>query len=116
MREIKFRGRREGTKCWIYGNGLFHWNGSDWISTKDRSIPIVEGTGGEYTGLKDKNGIEIFEGDVVETGGGRGFVFWKESSAGFGIKWLGGKGDLLADICEVAGNIHDSPELLEKEK
>lgn len=74
------------------------------------------------TGLKDKNGEEISEGDVVQDGkGGRCFVKWTESEAHFGL--YDGGGMELTDFIwmrgedlEVIGNIHENRGLLEEEE
>ncbi len=69
----------------------------------------------QFTGLKDKNGKEIFEGDILFDGTVKSFVIWKEEESMFGIN--NGKYELgYYNNWEVIGNIYENPELLEEEK
>lgn len=78
---------------------------------------VIPETVGEYTGLKDKNGERIFEGDIVTmprygSGKHKSVVYFKNGK--FAVN---GSNYNFKDICprnmEVIGNIHDNPELLE---
>ena len=119
MREMLFRGKRIDNGEWVYGD-LIH------IGSKSYITHCVDSdTVGQYTGLTDKNGKKIFEGDIVKVTGlypdrdGEkriwrqirvGEVFYYHGAYYFD-KWLLCK---TSEKClEVIGNIHDDPELLE---
>lgn len=81
---------------------------------------VYESTVGQFTGLTDKNGKKIFEGDIVEVNhdaypGARGEVVFRNGS--FMLEKVSDVLSLYGFLlwCEVIGNIHDNPELLEVE-
>ena len=123
MRTIKFRGKSILTDEWFYGD-LVH------SADKKRTAILVNDkdsydecevdpeTVGQYTGVPDKNGTKIFEGDIVEIlteNEEIGVVEYDDG--GFQIESDGFIVDFHTNIngtdLEVIGNIHDNPELLE---
>jgi len=118
MREIKFRGRDkhyDGTwEPWMYGS----LDLSDlWPAIIENGPPlsVQRETVGQYTGLKDKNGVEIYEGDVVSCNTFRGVVKYNSYTASFQAVSAGWWPISLEydkhDPFEVIGNIFDNPEL-----
>ena len=127
MREILFRGKRIDSGEWVYGTMYkIATDLNPFILTGGKcgcSYQVDEETVGQYTGLNDKNGKRIFEGDIVRCGTGRickVTFFISPGFSGFDIVPIGGFDapppyNLFADT-EVIGNIHDNPELLEDSK
>lgn len=144
MREILFRGKRIDNEEWVYSSFLMQdkehkllsaevklFDGEKWRAVDPETV-------GEYTGLTDKNGIKIFEGDIVK------YNLWDDKfdycevkfgyfyaamdsynggpALGFYLADINGKADdigffeNLYKFVEVIGNIHDNPELLEVEE
>lgn len=82
----------------------------------------------QYTGLRDKNGTEIYDGDICsfasKTGKHTGVVEWLDNLAGFGLRMVKNNFrytfseldtmGINLDTLEVVGNIHENPELLEE--
>jgi hypothetical protein len=120
MREIKFRARN-GLGFWVYWD-LF-LSPSEW-NEKGLSV-LAHKTVGQFTGLKDRNGKEIWEGDVVEitswppTGEikTRSEIFWhaRPDYGACGFHPLNGLEEYCTpDSVEVIGNVWDHPELIKK--
>ena len=149
MREILFRGKRFDNGEWVDGYlyehepalvGIVSENDvpepSKWFIARTgfadwnmpRPVEFVEvdpSTVGQYTGLKDKHGKRIWEGDVLRS---RYDDLYPDDESIEVVKWFRGgwhiqqgeyppdamDGDGVMPYSEVIGNIHDNPELLEK--
>ena len=88
MREILFRGKRLGNGEWAYGF-LVKMFGAYHIIDKDdenTAYEVIPETVGQYTGLKDKNGNGIWEGDIVDLFGMKGKVV--QEFGAFGIAFM----------------------------
>lgn len=129
MREILFRGKRIDNGEWVYGYyvhiGPVSCKRAYIIPEYASATYVIEvspSTVGQFTGLTDRNGKKIFEGDIAETSDfnsedGYGEIIWDEQTARFAIS--GSTNILFADFdnyfgneIEVIGNIHDNSELL----
>lgn len=129
MREILFRGKTEsGEFAQGYYLETLRYNNLHWIWNGKEYVKVDPSTVGQFTGLIDKNGKKIFEGDIVrhynkvEIGEPDTFVigkiFWQDKRASF-YRTTDEQDNWdyrpIDDSCvyEVIGNIHDNPELLE---
>ena len=155
MREILFRGKSIMRGDWVYGylnqhrgnirydcdcepiaDGCYYIN--DWQAKIDNGMygqdyKVDPETVGRFTGLTDRNGVKIFEGDIVSriaySSENIGEIVWIDKIAAFGVRYrcredptawenssilkavsYGKKNEYAAKII---GNIHDNPELLE---
>lgn len=136
MREVKFRGYATEEMVndqWMNGTGIhktvfsdeyaertgikeewFIFTESGWVLVKPKSI-------GQYTGLKDLNDNEIFEGDVLVIGDNKIYIVYDEKNAWFGflnVDWVVSQGKIKPlsgnnEHYEIIGNIFENPELLD---
>lgn len=132
MRTIKFRAQDIASNKWLYGDIRHHKNDvCIFEQGGNRGELVKPETVGQFTGLTDRNGKEIYEGDILDVhipcnSIGKEehrtrVVVWNEKYAR--IEYQDKKGDCIADSVgakcglvyyEVVGNIHDDKNLLEK--
>jgi len=133
-RKIEFRGRRVDNGAWVYG---YYWtnevgnhfikvirdNNDNFVGNPTTNdFEVIPETVGQYIGVKDKNGIEICDGDILERGGFWGWYVAYEDG-GFRkmpinmVQRINWEHSLLEQdtvyYWEIIGNIHDNPELME---
>ncbi len=132
--EILFRGKRMDNGEWVegdllrakyYRNDIDHW----FLFTNAEAFPANEFLGyeevdpstvGRYTGLTDKNGVKIFEGDIIKTRDNTVCtVEWDGENARI-LGFTAGRERRIVYVgrepkVEVIGNIHDNPDLLERD-
>lgn len=141
MRTIKFRGKRLDGK-WVYGYVLGHdtlpymaivtMNNTDKSVINKTTTSVEPDTIGQFTGLYDKYGKEIYEGDIIQHRRQKVIVEFYRGAYGYGrivagehvfVPFIGSDNNKDAlqfpdgtyfdtDFCEVIGNIHDNLKLL----
>ena len=132
MSKLKFRGLRIDGNGWVYGYYVYRPDGKHLIYWKpfeessQNTYHIVDPkTVGQFTGLLDCNGKDIFEGDIIE---------WKEAAIRFRVTWSledcgficirvwqdnicsGSMNQQYLDHFQIIGNIHENKNLLEQDK
>lgn len=122
MREILFKGKRDSKygEGWCFGVPYIDHDGDCILANDCSKSVVVEETVGQYTGLTDKNGKMIFEGDIIKGKEKATYAIgYSDATAGFYAKATLPQMILpcmnigTMKYYEVIGNIHDNPELLE---
>ena len=136
MREILFRAKRIDNGEWIEGDLVHAPDGRTAVSTYDDLVETVPETVCQYTGLTDKNGRKIFEGDIItyqhdnddcpfpnkDTKRRVGRVYFQEFRSCFAVAEGRNGSDMInqdlfkyvqnGNRVQVIGNIFDNPELI----
>lgn len=117
MREILFRGKRVDNGKWVEGNYSIDVSGRVDILPIDNLVffEVIPETVGQFTGLTDKNGKKIFEGDIAKYESKVYEIKYIEKYARFAPS----NESTVFMVCafnrlEVIGNVHDNPELLKE--
>lgn len=140
MREILFRAKRKDNGEWIESLTLFQLDKYLYMfqtaqgeitydlqhnitailgGKKPFFVEVIPETVGRFTGLTDRNGTKIFEGDIVKMNSGKRYIgiveYWEDSFrvASHKIKYFDFVSMAADGFGEVIGNVHDNPELLE---
>lgn len=121
MREIKFRGIPTYGKDFVYGSLIININEAgrkEYLIKKHIGIiEVIPETVGQYTGLKDKNGIDIYEGDYMLDSHSGSWGEVKFIKGAFIVEFDNEIQDLYDWTCEsIIGNIYENKELLNENK
>ena len=134
MRDILFRGKRVDNGEWVYSSFIMQDKEHKLLSTEvelfdgDKWRVVAPETVGQFTGLTDRRGKKIFEGDIIKGKRLNAMVQIEHrkyliifSNGSFCAEWYIGQDNYNNDLHDffdrkVIGNIHDNPELLEVKK
>jgi len=82
----KFRGQKGSTKEWVYGGIDIH-GGFAYIMVNGEFVLVDAKTVGQFTGIKDRNGVEIYEGCKLTNNGWNAVIYWDAKCCWFYLKY-----------------------------
>ena len=124
-REVKFRAKCKDNGDWVYGSYIQSYNNNDWIVQGGDFFAVDRRTVGQFVGCCDKEGKEIYEGDIFHdvSMNIKYAVYFSTIKCAFCYAALGSvdlrsrimyKFGIVSNIyTQVIGNVYDNPELLE---
>ena len=126
MITIKFRGKRLDNKKWEYGDLVHDNRGGCYVfpfhvkGLFGREYKVDPDTVGQFSTLKDKNGKEIYNGDILKVGEEKDLLEVRFVRGVFAFLWNGDLDDEFPcnaptqEWAEVVGNIHDNPKMIKR--
>ena len=119
MREFLLRGKRTDNGEWITDSETYIRDGDGiWLSDENLNVvTVIPETVGQYKGLTDKNGVRIFEGDILKAFGYIYVIMWDSIRAMFYLRdpvyrVTSDFYNYCGSDLSVIGNIHDNPDIL----
>ena len=121
MRAIKFRAQDIASNKWLYGDLRHHKNDvAIFEQGGNKGEQVKPETIGQFTSLRDKNGKEIYEGDILKAGDEKTLLEVRFVRGVFAFLWNGDLDDEFPtgspthEWAKVVGNIHDNPEMIKR--
>lgn len=128
MREIKFRAKRIGNNEWVTGEPHIQCCRPHIHTGEAKTCLIDKETLGQFTGNRDSKGMDIYEGDIIQSvkyPTCRHYIVYDEKEAAFMAVCTESDLDVVCHLTQswvdeypkiVVGNVHDNPELLKNTK
>jgi hypothetical protein len=106
VREFKFRGACLTTGSWVYGGGIDTQRDTPRIINQGNYHPVITETIGQFIGIKDCAGVDIYEGDILTGGSVSGLVKWCSEDCSFWLATSRESGAMLGEDYIRKQNFH----------